>query len=232
MTGSPLTPLSVATPLRIAMLAPPWLPVPPPAYGGVEQVVADLTGALLARGHDVTLLAAKGSSSSTRVVEVLPANPDRMGLAMPEVDYAASALDLIEAFPSFDVVHDHSGFAVVALADRLDVPVVHTLHGPFTEETCAFYQRHGHKARLVAISQAQQRTRPAGLEADVVPNPIDVVSWPYREHKDDYLLWIGRMEPDKGPHRAIAVARSTGDRLVLAGPVQPGREEFFRECIE
>jgi glycosyltransferase involved in cell wall biosynthesis len=232
MTGNPLTPMRAATPLRIAVLAPPWLPVPPPAYGGVEQVVADLTGALLARGHDVSLLAAQGSTSSARVVEVLPANPDRMGRAMPEVDYAARALELLESFPPFDVVHDHSGFAVIALADRLTVPVVHTLHGPFTEQTSAFYQRHGHKARLVAISQAQHRARPAGVEPDVVPNPVDVGSWPYQEQKDDYLLWIGRIEPDKGPQRAVEVARSTGDRLVLAGPVQPGREEFFRECLE
>lgn len=223
--------LRTAHPLRIAVLAPPWLPVPPPAYGGVEQVVADLSGALLARGHDVTLLAAHGSSSPTRVVEVLPARPDRMGHALPEVDYAASAIELLEGFRPFDVVHDHSGFAVVALADRLAVPVVHTLHGPFTDDTAAFYARHGHKVRLVGISHAQCRNRPAGLDVDVVPNPIDVGSWPFQERKEDYLLWIGRMEHDKGPHRAVAVARATGERLVLAGPVQPGQEDFFERCV-
>jgi glycosyltransferase involved in cell wall biosynthesis len=68
--------------------------------------------------------------------------------------------------------------------------------------------------------------------ADVVPNPIRVEEWPLVEAKDDYLLWMGRMDPAKGAQRAIAVARQAGIRLVLAGPVQPGQEDYFRREIE
>ena len=107
------------------------------------------------------------------------------------------------------------------------------MHGPFDRETTPFYQRHGHKARLVAISRSQAASAPAGVRiGDVVPNPIAVDRWPLRAEKQDYLLWIGRMDPVKGAHRAIEAARLAGRTLVLAGPVQTGQEEYFRERIE
>jgi glycosyltransferase involved in cell wall biosynthesis len=110
---------------------------------------------------------------------------------------------------------------------------VHTLHGAFVEETIPFYQRHGHKARLVAISRSQALRAPAEVRiADVVPNPVRVDRWPLRTEKQDYLLWVGRMDPVKGAHRAIRAARLAGRRLVLAGPVQPGQESYYRERVE
>jgi glycosyltransferase involved in cell wall biosynthesis len=119
------------------------------------------------------------------------------------------------------------------MAQRVSVPVVHTLHAPFNHETRPFYERHGHKVRLVAISRFQLQHAPPGVRvADVVPNPIRVEDWPLCEGKDDYLLWMGRMDPAKGAHRAIAAAQAAGVRLVLAGPVQPGQEEYFHHEIE
>jgi glycosyltransferase involved in cell wall biosynthesis len=84
----------------------------------------------------------------------------------------------------------------------------------------------------VAISRAQRASAPDVPIAAVVTNPIAVDRWPFQAVKDDYLLWIGRMDPTKGPHRAIEVARLAGRRLVLAGPVQPGQEEYFKTCVE
>jgi glycosyltransferase involved in cell wall biosynthesis len=114
------------------------------------------------------------------------------------------------------------------MANRIDTPLVHTLHGPFTPDTAAFYARHGHKATLVGISQAQLASAPPELgPIDSIPNPIDVGAWPLQERKSDYLLWIGRMTPEKGPHRAIAAARAVDVPLVLAGVIQPGQQAFF-----
>jgi glycosyltransferase involved in cell wall biosynthesis len=218
--------------MRIAMLAPPWIAVPPAGYGGVESVVSALTEALVALGHDVTLFCAPGSTSSARVEVLLgAAHPDEIERALYEADHVARAFAAIESydgFGDFDVVHDHSGFTALALADRLNVPFVHTLHGPFDAGTTAFYAEHGHKAALVAISAAQLRTAPVGVVADaIIRNPVEVAAWPLRETKDDYLLWIGRINAEKGPHRAIAAAREAGVPLVLAGIVQPGQEAFF-----
>jgi glycosyltransferase involved in cell wall biosynthesis len=220
--------------VNVAMLAPPWIAVPPPGYGGVESVVSVLTDALVRRGIGVTLFCAPGSTSSADVVPLLAeSHPDEIERALYEADHVARAFEEIElALPDFDVVHDHCGFTALAMADRLTTPFVHTLHGQFTPATTAFYARHGHKAALVPISRAQLASAPAGLATtDAIPNPIDVGAWPLREQKDDYLLWIGRIAPDKGPHRAIAAARAAGVPLVLAGVIQPGQRPFFEREI-
>ena len=219
-------------PLRVAMLAPPWISVPPPGYGGVESVTSALTEALVRRGHAVTLFCAPGSVSSANVVTLLDrSHPDEIERSLYEVDHVARAFEKIDIAADetpFDVVHDHCGFTALAMADRLDTPLVHTLHGPFTASTAAFYARHGHKATLVGISRAQLSSAPPGLgPVRAIPNPIDMQDWPLHEHKDDYLLWIGRMTPEKGPHRAITAAHTAGLPLVLAGVIQPGQQTFF-----
>jgi glycosyltransferase involved in cell wall biosynthesis len=220
------------------MLAPPWIPVPAPGYGGIEEVVRLLCEGLTERGHEVTLFAPPGSDSSADVVAVLEeSHPDDIQKAQFEADHVARAFAEIDAAAErgepYDVIHDHVGHTALAMADRVSAPLVHTLHGPFTEDACRFYAEHGAKACIVAISQAQLDDAPEEMGGGrVVHNPIDCSEWPFREEKDDFLLWIGRMSPDKGPHRAITAAREAGARLVLAGPVQPGQEQFFAEEVE
>jgi glycosyltransferase involved in cell wall biosynthesis len=223
-------------PLRIAMLAPPWITVPPPGYGGVESVVDSLTEALVRRGHAVTLFCAPGSKSTAKVMALLDVpHPDEIERSLYEADHVARAFELIDGASSgerFDVVHDHCGFTSLAMADRLRTPLVHTLHGQFTAQTGAFYARHGHKGALIAISRAQLAGAPAGLRPlAMIPNPIAVANWPLQRKKDDYLLWVGRMTADKGPHRAIEAARLAGRPLVLAGVVQPGQQAFFKREV-
>jgi len=224
--------------LRIAMLAPPWIPVPAPAYGGIEEVVRLLCDGLAERGHHVTLFAPPGSNSSADVVAVLEApHPDEIQKAQFESDHVARAFAEIDAAAArgepYDVIHDHVGHTALAMADRVAAPLVHTLHGPFTEDASRFYAMHGSKACIVAISQAQLDDAPPEMGGGrVVHNPIDCAEWPFRDQKDDFLLWIGRMSPDKGPHRAITAAREAGLPVVLAGPVQPGQEAYFAEEVE
>lgn len=216
----------------MAMLAPPWISVPPAGYGGVEAVVSVLSEALVRRGNDVTLFCAPGSISTARVVTLLAeAHPDEIERSLFEVDHVArafAAIDRARGPLRFDVVHDHCGFTALGMADRLDTPLVHTLHGQFTDATAAFYARHQSKATLVAISRAQRANAPQSMRGvAVIPNPIDVRGWPLQVHKEDYVLWIGRMTAEKGPHRAIAAARAAGVPLLLAGVIQPGQQSFF-----
>lgn len=218
--------------LRIAMLAPPWISVPSAGYGGVESMVSTLTDALVRQGHEVTLFCAPGSASGATVVTLLDrSHADEIERSLYEVDHVAQAFDRIDLAADterFDVIHDHCGFTGVAMANRIETPLVHTLHGPFTKDTAAFYAHHGHKATLVGISRAQLASAPSGMEAvGPIPNPIDLHAWPTQKRKGDYLLWIGRITPEKGPHRAIATARAVDVPLVLAGVVQPGQQEFF-----
>jgi glycosyltransferase involved in cell wall biosynthesis len=220
------------------MLAPPWIPVPPPGYGGIEFVIALLCDALVEQGHQVELFCAPGSSSTANVHPILEApHPEHIERALFEADHVACAFAAIdsarESGRPFDVLHDHSGFTALAMADRQATPLIHTVHGPFDQDTSLYYARHGPKGRLVCISQAQARSAPdaAGVTS-VVYNPIDVDSWPLGYSKEDYLLFVARMVEEKGPHRAIRVAKAVGRPLVLAGPVQPGHERFFAKEVE
>jgi glycosyltransferase involved in cell wall biosynthesis len=224
--------------LRIAMLAPPWIPVPPRGYGGIESMLAVLADALVRRGHHVTLFAAPGSDSSAAVEPLLDApHEDEIERSLHEVDHVARAFRAVDearaAGSPFDLIHDNCGFTAFSMADRIDAPVVHTLHGPFNPEVYAFYAEHADKGWVVAISRYQLESGPPGLRtAGVVPNPMETAKWPLRIEKDDFLLWIGRMNDDKGPQRAIAAAHEANRPIVLAGPVQPGHEDFFASEVE
>jgi glycosyltransferase involved in cell wall biosynthesis len=224
--------------LHIAQLAPPWIPVPPPGYGGIEFVVALLCDALVARGHDVELFCAPGSRSQAKVHPLLGApHPESIERALFESDHVARAFAAVDAAAAegnpFDVVHDHCGYTALAMADRLETPLVHTVHGPFDEDTKPYYARNGPKGAVVCISHSQAGFAPeeAGVDG-VVHNPIDVESWPVGRQKEEWLLWLGRIVPEKGPQRAIKVARASGRPLVLAGNVQPRHERFFATEIE
>jgi glycosyltransferase involved in cell wall biosynthesis len=222
---------------RIAMLAPPWIPIPPPGYGGVEHVVALVTDALVERGHEVELFCAPGSRSKALVRPLLPeAHPHEIESALIETDHVARAFEAFDeaaaAGHRFDVVHDHGGYTPLAMADRIDLPLVHTVHWPFDLDTSLYYDRHGHKGNVVCISRSQADMAPPGADVKaVVYNPIDVETWPVGNQKQDYLLWVGRFTAEKGPQRAIKVAKATGRRLILAGMVQPRQERFFVEEI-
>ena len=87
------------------------------------------------------------------------------------------------------MLHDHSGFTALATADRIAVPVVQTIHGPFDRETARFYQRHGRKAHSVAISGSQADTASVGVRiASIVPNPIALDRSPFRARKRDCTI--------------------------------------------
>ena len=220
------------------MLAPPWIAIPAPGYGGIEEVVRLLCDGFVARGHDVTLFAAPGSHSRATVRSVLEDDhPDEIERALWEVDHVARVFGMLDEAAAggvpYDVLHDHCGFTALAMADRVETPVVHTLHGPFVEGTLRYYAVHGHKATVVALSASQRAAGPPALrDVAIVANPIAIQEWPFRARRGEHLLWIGRIEEVKGPHRAIAVAREAGVPLVIAGPVQPGHEEFFAREIE
>ncbi|MEA2246776.1 MAG: hypothetical protein QOH46_1305 [Solirubrobacteraceae bacterium] len=225
-------------PLRIAMLAPPWIPVPPPGYGGIEYVVALLCDALVQRGHDVELFCAPGSHSRAKVRPLLPrAHPEAIERSLFEADHVGLAFAAFEEAAvsghPFDLVHDHCGYTPLAMANRIALPLVHTVHGPFDADSSVFYGHHAAKGNIVCISHSQAGMAPEGVAvAGVVHNPIDVDAWPVGLHKQDYLLWLGRFVAEKGPQRAIRVAQKSGRPLVLAGTVQPGHERFFATEIE
>ncbi len=217
--------------LHVAMVAPPWFNVPPDAYGGIERVVADLTRTLVARGHQVTLVGAGQDGTPGDFLRTYQHPPsERLGEPMPEVIHAAAAARLL-ADLDIDVVHDHTLAGPLTAAGR-PAPTVATMHGPMDGELGNYYRQLGDSVSLVAISE-DQRLRAADLNwVGTVHNGLDVSSFPYQEEKEDWVLFLGRFNPDKGAHLAIDAARAAGRRIVLAGKVnEPAEEEYFEQAI-
>jgi glycosyltransferase involved in cell wall biosynthesis len=223
---------STPAPLRIALVAPPWFPVPPRGYGGIETVLADLAGALVRRGHDVVLIGAGKNGTPARFLTTYSEPPTaRLGGSMPEVVHAARAaryLDQLEV----DVVHDHSLAGPLSARGRR-TPTVITAHGPVGGEVGLYYRNLGRTVSLVAISNAQQRLAPDLNWSATVHNAVDVAAFPFREDKDDFVLFLGRCNPDKGVHLAIDAARAAGRRILLATKInEPAERDYFEAEIE
>jgi glycosyltransferase involved in cell wall biosynthesis len=218
--------------MRIAVVAPVWYPVPPPGYGGIELVVSLLVEGLVESGHDVTLFASGGSDTKARLVTPMDEPPDPGEMGNPWYD-GFHALSSYLQIGDVDVVHDHAAIVgpVCGALLRDDPPVVHTLHGPWTEQTRRFYSVTAHHVHLVAISDAQRADNSAVPYAGMVHNGIDLALYPYREDKDDFLIYIGRANPDKGPKEAITIARRAGLPLhmILKRNEPPEQEYFERE---
>lgn len=217
--------------MRIALLCPLWERVPPPAYGGIEAVVGLLADGLVERGHEVTLYASGDSLTTARLRAVHP----RSLRSDPEVvnhqfyDWL-NVVTCVEEAGEFDIVHNHAGELPMLLAGIQPTPMLTTSHGPPIADGGVIYDRY--VGYYNTISRAAKEGLPDRGYVGVVYNAIDVASFPYTEQKDDYLLFLSRISPEKGPQHAIEAARRLGRRLVIAGKVDRVDEQFFAEEIE
>ncbi|MEU7886884.1 glycosyltransferase family 4 protein [Microbispora bryophytorum] len=218
----------MAQALHIAMVAPPWYDVPPRTYGGIEAVTAALVHGLRARGHRVTVIGA-GREVDLRTYDEPPSA--RIGEPFPEVVHAAEAARLLRGL-DVDVVHDHSLAGPLTAAGRL-VPTVVTCHNDVSGELGDYYRSLGADVSLVAISASQRAAAPGLNWVGRVHNAVDVAAWPFLERKDDWVLWLGRLSPDKGAHLAIEAARAAGRRILLVGRrAERAEHAYFRERVE
>jgi glycosyltransferase involved in cell wall biosynthesis len=219
--------------VRVAMFSPVWFPVPPDRYGGIEAMVSLLTEGLVRRGVDVTLFASGDSVTAAEHVFVFDRAPsERIGETFWELNHALACLTRLD---DYDVVHDHSGLLGLTVFGLTSTPVLHTVHGPLTGEVGEMYESACSVTRdvgLVSLTHAQRRPLPALPWVANVPNAVDVSRYPYRREANDYLLFLGRMSPEKGAHRAIEVARHTGRPLIMAAKCrEPGEQSYFDEQI-
>jgi glycosyltransferase involved in cell wall biosynthesis len=219
--------------LRVAILAPPWFAVPPRRYGGTEAVVSLLVDGLVSRGHDVTLFAAGESRTQASLVSTFEAaRSDDLGLTQPELLHA---LTCVRDAGRFDVVSDHSGALALALSNLTSTPFLTTVHGTLAGESGALYRSVCEVtpgAALVALTESHRTSAPDLPWAASIPNAVSLDDHPCREHSGgEYLFWLGRMSPDKGPVTAIAVARAAGMPMLLAGKLRGAAERahFERE---
>jgi glycosyltransferase involved in cell wall biosynthesis len=211
--------------VRIALIAPPWLPVPPPAYGGTETVVDILACGLAARGHDV-LLCATGDSTSASLSAwaYATAQTPRIGSMAVEVTHVLHAYDHVVGA---DVIHDHTITGPVRAAAQGNLPVVTTNHGPFDRELGAIYRDVARHVAVIAISAHQAAGAGDTPIEQVIHHGVDAARFPVGPG-GGYVAFLGRMTPSKGPDLAARAARAAGVPLLMAAKMrEPAEREYF-----
>jgi glycosyltransferase involved in cell wall biosynthesis len=197
------------------------------------MVVGILAEGLVERGIDVTLFASGDSRTSAALDAVFAVAPSHhIGQVDWELDHV---LQCVARADEFDVVHDHTGPLALALLGLAGAPVVHTVHGPLTGSRGSLYARACNLTTgvgLASLSLNQRRPRPDLPWVGNVPNAIDLAKYPWREDKEDFLLFLGRMSEDKGAHHAVEVARAAGMPLRIAAKCREEDEfAYFEKMI-
>jgi glycosyltransferase involved in cell wall biosynthesis len=234
------------------MLAPISWPIPPAGYGPWEQVAYNITEELVRLGHDVTLFAAGGTRSSATVVETVPyalntwpaEQRDRPRLYDPNTGLLEGppdgrALEQLHiatcmeraASGEFDIVHSHLHINGLVFGRLIPCPLVSTLHG-------AAWVRSAHPVFLkykdlpfISLSYAERQLLPELNYVANVYNGIRLSDFPFEPNKDDYLLFAGRLSPEKGPAEAIEVAKLSGRRLLIAGMIEPQHQSYYNDQV-
>jgi glycosyltransferase involved in cell wall biosynthesis len=234
-----LGPVRGSMPMRVALVAPPWYPVPPADYGGIERVVYLLGRELLRRGHQVTTfgrrpcapdLPVRGLADEAWSGDLGRRNePVRMATYLTRVQRELSK-------GNFDLVHDHCGTLGVAieLAANGEHLIFSTQHGPVTAAEADFYSEVDDEVGLIAISRAQEAASARLHWHAVVHNAISLDELTFSAEKDDYLIQLARISPQKGQHVAIEIAQAVGLPLLLAGKVgeEPPAQDYFETRIK
>lgn len=214
--------------MRIGLIAPPWVAVPPATYGGTESVLDYLARGLTQRGHDVVLFTVGESTCPVTRRHHYPQAFPAMGDVVAEVAHTLAAY---AALADVDVIHDHTiaGPLVARAHHPYGPPVVVTHHGPFTPDMRHIFRHAAASAAVVAISRSQARMAgPVPISA-VIHHGIDLDRYPPGPGGGGYLLFMGRMCHDKGVHRAIRVARRAGRRLVVTTKIRDAAEQDYFE---
>lgn len=225
----------MASPLRFLYVAYSLLPVSDASCGGAEQALLTLETQMRARGHHTTVAACSGSRVGGKLLVTgdSPCGPDEF--EQRDSQHIQSLLAFLTGprGTQFDLVHDHGG-SFWRHAGKVDIPVLTTLHLPRTFYPSATFQDLPANLTLNCVSESQAASfRDVGQLAGVVRNGIDVERFLFNPDKENYLLWLGRICPEKGTHVALDVAQQAGLRIVVAGQVYPFsyHQQYFRQEV-
>jgi glycosyltransferase involved in cell wall biosynthesis len=220
--------------LRIALVSPPMLPVPPPTYAGTERVVAALGETLVAHGHDVTLFAPGDSEFSGTLV----ATPERSLWSREYRDDVSSFINVTLAkvwarHDEFDIIHSHVETLGFLFARYCPTPVVTTLHGRLDVSGIPELIEEFSDISLVAISDSQRRWGEDANWVATIHHGLPLEQMPFRPDPGDYLAFVGRITPEKGIGDVIELARRTKLPLKMAAKVYDEHEKVhFDEVVK
>jgi glycosyltransferase involved in cell wall biosynthesis len=225
--------------MRIAQVAPLWELVPPKTYGGTELVVHLLTEELVRQGHEVTLFAAAGSETAARLIPGSPQALRQMeeefkcekthsSVMAYELGMVGDIMNRARA-GEFDIIHNHMGFQMLPFASFLDIPMVTTLHNALNLDAVRELHERYSDSSLISISDYQQTLWPNLNYASTVYHGINLKKFnPSLDAEGkEYLAFLGRLSPEKGPHHAIRIAKELGMKLIMAGKIDHVDRIFY-----
>ncbi len=219
--------------MKIAQVAPLWESVPPVLYGGTERVVSFITEELVRQGHDVTLFASGDSTTKARLV---PMCPEALRLSKVIKNYDAPLTAMLEkAFsPSgeFDIIHSHLEFLPFPLAKRSHTPVLTTLHARLDLPELLPVFRTFAELPLVSISDAQREPLPWANWVATVHHGLPKDLYTPHANQGKYLVFLGRVAPEKGLDQAIEIAKRVDMPLRIGAKIDPTNVEYYRAVIE
>ena len=218
--------------MRIAQVAPLHEAVPPKLYGGTERIVSYLTEELVKMGHEVTLFASGDSVTSAKLE---PMCERALRLDERIVDPLAPHVRMIGQVSrrahDFEVIHCHTDYIGLPALAEATAPAVITLHGRLDiPEIWPLYREHA-SVPLVSISESQRTPMPDAPWIATVHHGMPEELFEFRARPDDYLLFLGRIAPEKRPDAAIRIARRAGRRLVMAAKIDRADREYHQSVV-
>jgi len=223
--------------MRIGMVGSLPESIPPQKYGGTERVIYHLVEGLVKRGHDVTLFASGDSTTSAKLVSVVDKALRKTNIKDIYGFNTYSTLNIGVAYEmqdQFDIIHDHNPHLSLPTANLAKVPVVMTWHGPFGEDITKLFAELN-RPYVVSISKSQQPENEDVNFLGNVYNGLPMQHYPFGAQPRDYLLYVGRIDAEKGTHIAIDAAVKLNKKLVIAAKYDsevPHIKEYFEGEIK
>ena len=214
--------------MRIAVLSPVAWRTPPLHYGPWESVVSLLTEELIRMGVDVTIFATGDSQTSGKLVAVCPRPYAEDHSVDPKVAECLHISEIFERCADYDLIHNHFDFLPLTYSGLVKTPLLTTIHGFSSPKIMPVYKKYNDRGYYVAISESDKS--PELNYIATIHHGIDLAQFPFSEADGNYLLFFGRIHPDKGVFEAIQVAQRVGIKLVIAGIVQD--QDYFATKVE
>lgn len=218
-------------PIRVGLIAPCAVTVPPPNYGGTEMVVDILARGLAELGHEPVLFTV---GDSTCPVERRWSVQQALGAEAGTDDVREHAEDAYGSLTDVDVIHDHTEVGpLLTSAHPTNIPLAATVHGDCETAAVAALVDRDPRVELVAISRDQRASAPQLGFSTVIHHGVETERYAFGNGDGGYVLFLGRMAQNKGAHRAIKVARAADRRILIAAKNwEPAEHEYFREQVE
>lgn len=223
--------------LNIALIAPIEETTPPKKYGGTELVVYNLCEGLVERGHRVTLMASGGSKTRARLIPLTKKplrnnvfGQDEKTREIVKLQKIAESIEMLRK-EKFDIVHNHIGWRLLLFSNLIGHKMVTTLHGPLNIGYQNYVYNAFRNSPYVSISNNQRIPNSKLNFIATVYNGIDVKKFSYNPSPKNYVAFLGRMSPEKGPKEAILAAKKAKIPLIMAAKIDVVDKKYFTKEI-